>query len=123
MLSRLSRSGQLDSAAIALSALCIVHCAAGLWLVAGFASLGGVFLSPLVHELGFVAAAVMAALALGHGALRHGAGLPLAIGSIGIGAMLVALWLPHESEYGATLVGVAALTVAHILNYRTARQA
>ena len=124
MLSRFTRSGQLDSAAIALSALCMVHCAAGIWLVAGFASLGGVFLSPWVHEIGFVLAAVMAVLALGHGARLHGARLPMVIGTLGIGAMLVAMTVPHGGryEYIWTLLGVATLSVAHVLNYRAARQ-
>lgn len=124
MLSRLTRSGQLDSAAIALSALCMVHCAAGIWLLAGFASLGGVLLSPWVHEIGFVLAAIMAVLALGHGARLHGARLPLAIGAAGIAAMLLAMSVPHGSgqEYALTLAGVAALSAAHLLNYRAARQ-
>ena len=124
MLSRITRSGQLDSAAIALSALCMVHCAAGIWLVAGFASLSGFFLSPWVHEIGFVLAAIMAALALGHGVRLHGAKLPLAIGVVGIGSMLAAMTVPHGGsfEYSLTLVGVAALSVAHLLNYRAARQ-
>jgi len=123
MLSRITRSGQLDSAAIALSGLCMVHCAAGIWLVAGFASLGGIFLSPWVHEIGFVLAAIMAALALGHGARLHGARLPLIIGGLGIGAMLLAISVPHGTtfEYSFTLLGVAALSVAHVLNFRAAR--
>lgn len=124
MLSRITKSGQLDSAAIALSALCMVHCAAGIWLVAGFASLGGVLLSPWVHEIGFVLASIMAALALGHGVRLHGARLPLVIGVTGIAAMLMAMAVPHGSayEYALTLAGVAALSVAHLLNYRAARQ-
>lgn len=124
MLSRITRSGQLDSAAIALSALCMVHCAAGLWLVAGFASMGGIFLSPWVHEIGFALAAVMAALALGHGVRLHGAWTPLAIGSTGIAAMLAAMTVRHGGswEYALTLTGVALLSIAHLLNYRAARQ-
>lgn len=124
MLSRITRSGQLDSAAIALSALCMVHCAAGIWLVAGFASLGGIFLAPWVHEVGFVLATGMAALALGHGLRNHGARLPLAIGCIGIGSMLMAMMVQHGSpyEYGLTLAGVATLSIAHLLNFRAARQ-
>ena len=112
MLSRITRSGQLDSAAIALSALCMVHCAAGLWLVAGFASMGGIFLSPWVHEIGFVLAAIMAAWT------------PLAIGSMGIAAMLAAMTVPHGGswEYALTLTGIALLSIAHLLNYRAARQ-
>ncbi|MFN3818475.1 MerC domain-containing protein [Blastomonas sp.] len=124
MLSRITKSGQLDSAAIALSALCMVHCAAGVWLLAGFASLGGVLFAPWVHEIGFALAAVMAALALGHGVRLHGARLPLVIGVVGIAAMLTAMTVPHGSayEYGLTLAGVAALSIAHLLNYRAARQ-
>ncbi|MGQ3231117.1 MAG: MerC domain-containing protein [Blastomonas fulva] len=123
MLSRITKSGQLDSAAIALSALCMVHCAAGIWLVAGFASLGGILLAPWVHEIGFALAAIMAALALGHGVRSHGARLPLAIGVVGIASMLMAMTVPHGSayEYALTLAGVAALSVAHLLNYRAAR--
>ncbi len=124
MLSRITRSGQLDSAAIALSALCMVHCAAGIWLVAGFASLGGLFLSPWVHEIGFVLAAIMAAVALGHGVRLHGARRPLVIGVVGITSMLAAMTVPHGGayEYTLTLIGVAALSIAHLLNYRAARQ-
>lgn len=123
MLSRITRSGQLDSAAIALSGLCMVHCAAGLWLVTGFASMGGIFLAPVVHEIGFGLAAVMAAIALGHGVRLHGARLPLAIGLVGMAAMLLAMTVPHGSrfEYLLTLAGVAALSIAHLLNYRAAR--
>lgn len=102
----------------------MVHCAAGIWLVAGFASLGGIFLSPWVHEVGFVLAAIMAVLALGHGARLHGARRPLIIGGLGIGFMLLAMAVPHGGpyEYSFTLLGVAALSVAHLLNYRAARQ-
>ena len=124
MLSRITRSGRLDSAAIALSALCMVHCAAGIWLVAGFASMGGIFLSPWVHEIGFVLAAIMAAVALGHGLKLHGARTPLRIGVAGIAAMLAAMSVPHGDawEYALTFVGVALLSIAHLLNYRAARQ-
>jgi len=120
MASGFNRSGQLDSAALALSALCMVHCVAGLWLVAGIASLTGLLFNPLWHEAGLVLAAFLAALALGHGAMRHGSLLPLAIGSLGIGVMAGALSLPDGGEAMFTVFGVALLGAGHLLNARAA---
>ncbi|MEZ5710011.1 MAG: MerC domain-containing protein [Blastomonas sp.] len=118
MTSRFNQSGQLDSAALALSILCMFHCMAGLWLVASVASVSGVFFSPVVHELGLAIAAFIAALALGHGAMRHGNLVPLAVGSFGIGVMAGAIELPEIGELPFTILGVLLLSAGHILNFR-----
>lgn len=124
MLSRFNPSGRLDSAALMLSTLCVLHCAAGLWLVAGVATAAGAagtILSPWVHEVGLVIAAFIAALALGHGALRTGTHLPLAIGSLGIGIMAGALEMHDNGEMIFTIIGVGLVSAGHIMNFRLAR--
>lgn len=119
--SRFNDAGQLDSAALVISALCVLHCAAGLWLVAGVASAASVMLSPWIHEAGLILAAAIAVLALGNGVLRHGTYLPLAFGSVGIIIMAIALKLHHHGEMTLTIIGVTLLAVGHILNYRAGR--
>ncbi|MET0240371.1 MAG: MerC domain-containing protein [Sphingobium sp.] len=109
----------MDDVALALSALCGVHCLATSVLVGVMASLGGLLESPLIHEGGLVAAILIGALALGAGAMRHGGMLPVAIGSLGLGVMAGALSHHHSAmETVYTLLGVGILSVAHLLNRR-----
>lgn len=118
MFERLIRTRRLDSAALFLSVLCLLHCAAGLWLIAGLASAGGALLNPAIHEVGLVVAAIIAALALGQGLRRHGSLTPMIVGVAGIAVMGVALTLDHGREIGFTILGVSLLALAHILNFR-----
>ena len=114
----------LDRVAIALSGLCLAHCLLTSVLLAMMSAAGGVFGSPLFHELGLAGAILLAAVALGRGALAHGRLLPTAIGSLGIGVMGGALTLPHgEGETMGTVIGVALLAAAHLLNSRRAVEA
>ncbi|HEX7853324.1 MAG TPA: MerC domain-containing protein [Sphingobium sp.] len=107
----------LDRIAVGLSALCGLHCVATTLLVGVMASLGTVLESPLIHEGGLFLAILLGALSLGAGALRHGSMLPVAIGSLGLGVMAGALshhHSPMETVY--TLMGVAILSLGHLLN-------
>ena len=114
----------LDRVAIALSGLCVAHCLVTAVLLALMSAAGGVLGSPIVHEAGLAVAIVLAAVALGRGALAHGRLLPTAIGSLGIGVMGGALTLPHGgSETLGTVIGVALLAGAHLLNSRRAIKA
>ena len=114
----------LDRLAIALSGLCVAHCLLTSVLLAVMSAAGGVLGSPLFHEGGLATAIVLAAVALGRGALAHGRLLPTAIGSLGIGVMGGALTLPHgSSETVGTMIGVALLAAAHLLNSRRAVEA
>ena len=113
------RSGWLDRLAMGLSGLCVVHCVSTAVFVALFASVGGILLSPAIHETGLVLATIFAALGLGSGALRHGMFLPASVGGLGIGVMAGAMTLPHGGyETLATIFGVAVVALGHDLNRR-----
>lgn len=110
---------RLDRAAIGLSALCAAHCITTAIIVAALASFGGVFLNPLIHEVGLGLAIVLGAIALGTGVLRHGYMMPFATGCFGLGMMAGALTLGHgDEELVATLIGLMVLALGHDLNSR-----
>lgn len=112
-----------DGIGIGLAGLCLMHCLATSIFFALFASVGVMFFSPLVHEVGLVLAIIFAAIALIRGAVMHGLFLPAMIGMSGIGMMAWALTLPHGwGEILVTMLGVAILAVGHFLNLRAARQ-
>lgn len=107
----------IDRLAVALSALCGVHCLATALLAGLMASLGGILESPLIHEGGLVLAILLGALGLGAGALRHGSMLPAAVGSLGLGVMAGAMTHHHSAlETVYTLLGVGILSLGHMLN-------
>ncbi len=115
-------NGRLDHAAIALSGLCVAHCIGTAVLLGLLASAGGIFENPLFHEVGLVIAIMLGAIALGHGAVKHGFMMPAAIGALGLGIMAGAMTLDHgwqESAY--TLLGVVTLALGHDLNHRAGR--
>ncbi|HUD92288.1 MerC domain-containing protein [Sphingobium sp.] len=115
-------TGRLDRIAIALSGLCVAHCFVTAVVLGLLASAGGIFESPLFHEVGLGLAILLGAIALGHGAIMHGFMMPAAIGSLGLGVMVGALTMDHgpqESLY--TLIGVGILALGHDLNHRAGR--
>jgi uncharacterized membrane protein len=113
--------GRLDRWAIGLSALCGVHCLATTALIGVMASVGGLLETPIIHEGGLFLAILLGAVALGAGAMRHGTLLPVAIGSLGLGVMAGALSHHHSAmETVYTLIGVAILSMGHMLNRRCA---
>src|SRR3546814_11428658 len=80
-------------------------------------------LAPAIHETGLALAILLGAIALGHGALKRGAILPIAIGSLGLGIMAGALSIPHGgNEMIFTMAGVTTLALGHYLNYRPDRK-
>lgn len=114
--------GSLDRVAVALSGLCAAHCIVTAIILGLLASAGGIFGNPLFHEVGLAVAIGLGAIALGHGAVKHGFMMPAAIGSLGLGVMAGALSMDHgleESVY--TLIGVAILALGHDLNHRAGR--
>ncbi len=113
------RSGTIDRIGIALSGLCVVHCIASAVLVAVLASAGGILLDHRIHEFGLLLAIALGCVALGRGLVEHGFMMPAAIGGLGLGVMMGALSLPHDSsETLYTIVGVAILALGHDLNRR-----
>ena len=121
MVALLANPGRLDRLAIGLSGLCLVHCLATAVLLAVLASAGGLLGAPIIHEVGLVLAIVMAAVALGRGALEHGFMLPVAVGALGLGVMAGALQLPHDgTEAAYTMLGVGIVALGHRLNFMAA---
>ncbi len=108
-----------DRLGIGLAALCAAHCITTAVILTALSSFGGVFLNPLIHEVGLVLAIVVGAIGLGTGVMQHRYLMPFAMGSFGLGMMAGALSLPHgDGELLATLVGLMVLALGHDLNYR-----
>ncbi|MEQ1726164.1 MAG: MerC domain-containing protein [Sphingopyxis sp.] len=114
-----NRAHLADRWGIGLAALCAAHCITTAIVVTALASFGGVFLNPVIHEVGLAIAVVLGAIGLGTGIIRHGYMMPFATGSFGLGMMAGSLSLPHGSgELAATLVGLMVLALGHDLNFR-----
>ena len=114
---------RLDRAGIALSGLCALHCVVSIMIVAGLGAgvgIGGeLFLNPDIHRIGLVFAVLIAAVAIGWGALRHRKAAPFVIAMTGLTFMGGALAVPHgEKEAILTIIGVALVARGHILNLR-----
>lgn len=111
--------GRLDRAGVVLSGLCAAHCVASIVIVSAL-GLGGQFLlNPLIHEIGLVVALIVAAVAIGVGALRHRRAAPFVTAMTGLSFMGGALAVPHGYEEAfLTIIGVALVSIGHILNLR-----
>lgn len=113
---------RLDRAGIVLSGLCVLHCLAGLFLVAMLGLGGGWLLAPEIHRIGLGLAILVGLLTIGLGALRHGKGAPLALAALGLALMGTALFVGHGvGEAAFTVAGVMLVAWAHILNLRHSR--
>jgi hypothetical protein len=113
----------LDASGIALSIVCLVHCAAVPLLFSAapaFASHAGVD-SLGVHWALLAAAAPISALGLWLGFRETGVSRDLIAGAVaGVGLMFAgaAGVMPHAAGDALTVCGVAALAVVHFLNWR-----
>lgn len=102
-----------------LSGLCALHCVVGIVLVALLGLSGGLLLDPAIHRIGLVVAAVIAAVAIGAGALRHRKAVPFVTAMTGLSFMGGALAVPHGLEEAVlTIIGVSLVGLGHILNLR-----
>lgn len=109
----------LDRAGIFLSGLCAIHCLLSIVVVSGLGLGGQVFLSPDIHRVGLVFAVLIAAVAIGWGALRHRMAAPFVIAMTGLTFMGGALAVPHGVEEAVlTIIGVALVSLGHVLNLR-----
>jgi hypothetical protein len=116
--------GQIDRAGITLSALCAVHCLATLVLVSALGIGGSVLAKPIIHEAGLAVAMVIAAVAIGIGALRHRRAAPFVTAMTGLSFMGGALAVPHGYEEAVlTIIGVGLVSLGHVLNMRHAHRA
>lgn len=114
----------LDRVAIALSGLCLLHCLAGVALVALFA-VGGTWLDHRVHVVGLGLALPLAAVALWRGWRQHGrSGIGLT-GLVGLAAMATSLVVAHGGRFEilVSMAGVSLLALAHWRNMQALRAA
>lgn len=113
--------GRLDRLGVLLSALCLLHCVAGLVLVAGMGLGAGFLLDPDIHRIGLLLAVLVAAVAIGAGALRHRRAEPFVVAMTGLTFMGGALAVNHGWEEAVlTMIGVVLVASAHIMNLRRA---
>ncbi|QZH76419.1 MAG: MerC domain-containing protein [Erythrobacter sp.] len=113
--------GRLDRAGILLSALCVLHCIAGLVLVAGLGLGAGFLLDPVVHKVGLLLATLVAGVAIGIGAVRHRRAGPFVVAMMGLSFMGGALAVGHGAEEVVlTVIGVGLVAAGHLLNLRHA---
>lgn len=110
---------RLDRAGMLLSGLCAVHCMATIVLVSVLGIGGGWLLIPEIHHFGLALALLIAAVAIGWGALRHRRIAPFVVAMAGLIFMAAALAVPHGiDEAVLTVIGVALVTLGHTLNLR-----
>ena len=95
--SLLSLRNRLDRVGMVLSGLCALHCLAGVVLVTVMGLGGGILLDPSIHRVGLAIALVVGGATIGIGAIRHGRILPLALGTLGLSLMALALWTGHSA--------------------------
>lgn len=114
-----SMQRRVDRVGIALSGLCALHCVATIFIISGL-GIGGHFLSsPLLHEVGLVVAVLVAAVAIGWGALQHRQPAAFVVAMTGLSFMGGALAAPHGVyEAALTIIGVVLVSLGHILNLR-----
>ena len=112
---------RLDRVGVLLSALCAVHCVAGVIIVAVLGLGGGLLLSPEIHRFGLVLATIIAGLAIGLGTMHHRRRGPLFVATAGLGCMTFALFVGHGVEEAVlTVAGVFLVAIGHMLNLRKA---
>jgi len=114
--------GRLDRVGMFLSALCLLHCVAGVVVVAGLGLGGGFLLDPAIHRWGLALATVIAGVAIGIGAIRHRRAAPFVVAMTGLTFMGGALAVGHGvEEMVFTVIGVILVASGHVLNLRHAR--
>lgn len=115
---------RLDRAGIALSALCAVHCVLSVVLVSVIGLGAEALLDPAIHRIGLLVATLVAAVAIGWGAVKHRMAAPFVVAMTGLSFMGGALAVPHGVEEAVlTIIGVALVSLGHILNLRHLRGA
>lgn len=112
---------RLDRAGVILSGLCALHCVATILFISGV-GLGSQFLlNPAIHKFGLLVAVLVAAVAIGWGALQHRRRTPFVVAMMGLTFMGGALAAPHGmAEAVLTIIGVGLVSLGHVLNLRSA---
>lgn len=111
---------RLDRLGIWISGLCLLHCLATITLVSVLGLGGQLLLSPAIHRIGLLLALLIAAVAIGWGALRHRRPVPFVTAMMGLTFMGGALAVPHGwHEAVLTMIGVTLVSIGHLLNMRS----
>ncbi len=112
---------KLDQFGIGLAGMCAVHCVATVLLVSGLGIGGHYLLAPEIHRFGLALALIVAAVAIGWGAIRHRRAAPFVTAMMGLSFMGGALAVEHGSEEAVlTIIGVSLVSLGHLLNLRRA---
>src|SRR3546814_20597803 len=90
----------LDLTGIVLGGLCLVHCLATILVVSALGLGGQLLLSPDIHRVGLLLALIIAAVAIGWGALRHRRAAPFVTAMMGLSFMGGALAVPAGDRRG-----------------------
>lgn len=120
-------SSLLDSLAIALSGLCLVHCLALPVLIALFPLLSVNLVDhETFHQIILIAVVPTTAIALASGYRRHQRLLVAVLGISGVAALAFAAFALHAAhahgmETWVTVAGGLILASAHVLNFRHCR--
>ena len=113
---------RLDKFAVLLSGACIIHCLIIPVALIVMPALGGHLLEAetATHWLMLGVAAPVSAVALGAGYRRHGHGVTIWLGLAGLLVMLLGVshLFARTLEVPVTVLGVAMVAIAHLLNVR-----
>ena len=117
----------LDGAAVALSALCLIHCLALPILVAGLPFLAQ-FAEGHLHLQMLVVVLPLSVIALGLGFRRHRSARIIGAGAVGMLALVIGATVAHThlglaADRAFTIVGALVLATAHYFNSVRARRA
>jgi len=117
----LSIRQRLDRAGVVLSGLCAIHCVASVVIVSALGIGGHLLFAPWIHRVGLAVALIIAAVAIGWGAVRHRRRAPFVVAMMGLTFMGGALAVGHGVEEAVlTIIGVALVSMGHFLNLRAA---
>jgi uncharacterized membrane protein len=113
----------IDRSAVGLSGLCLAHCLIGSLVLVSMSSAVGLAFAHEIHVVGLLLAMPLAVVALVRGVRRHGKRRVVVFGGAGLCVMAAALAVGHGhiGEVVLTVIGVALLGVAHLMNLRYAR--
>ena len=123
-----NKSERLDTIAVVLSCICMLHCLALPIVLTAFPILNITTLSENVfHLLMMVVILPVSIFALTIGCRKHKDALTLTLGAIGLGTLMTTAFFGHDlfglsGERIATSIGGLILAAAHIQNYRCCRQ-
>ena len=117
----------LDGAAVALSALCLIHCLALPIIVAGLPFLAQ-FAEGHLHLQMLVIVLPLSVVALALGFRRHRSARIIAAGAVGMLALVIGATVAHShlglaADRAFTIVGALVLAAAHYFNSVCSRRA